>query len=184
MRSTRILCIKSTSRLQPSVEVVRKEQGRGQVAEGHERCRAWGRGVLFPSETFWHFYFKILCFGAFWTVNFNVSIASRAVARIDWRGSEIRGLRGGDAGQSSKGLSPKRGEWKCGTWKCGTIKITGVENARHENAAINYRGGKCEKSSYGTPARPSLILLLNTRKCTSNSTKNSWIYTEIRKATI
>ena len=67
--------------------------------------------------------------------------------------------------------SPTRGERKCGTWKCGTIKITWVENARHENAEPNDRGGKCEKSSYGTPARPSLILLLNTRKCTSNSTK-------------
>jgi len=65
------------------------------------------------------------------------------------------------------------GEWKCGTWKYGTIKITGVDNARHEIAAPNNRGEKCEKSSYGTHARPSLILLLYTRKCTSNSTKTA-----------
>ena len=56
-------------------------------------------------------------------------------------------------------------------------QMTGVENARHENAAPNDRGGKCEKSSYATPARPSLILLLNTRKCTSNSTKKTAEYT-------
>ena len=42
------------------------------------------------------------------------------------------------------------GEWKCGTWKCGTIKITGVENARHEKAAPNNRGGKCEAWKCGT----------------------------------
>ena len=53
-------------------------------------------------------------------------------------------------------------------------QITGVENARHENAAApNDRGGKCEKSSYGTPARPSLILLLNTQNVRQIPRKNS-----------
>ena len=56
-------------------------------------------------------------------------------------------------------------------------QITGVENERHENAEPNDVCGKCEKSSYGTPARPSLILLLNTRKYTSNSTKKTAEYT-------
>ena len=117
------------------------------------------------------------CLAAVLRNNVKVSrLRSRWVLIVSsWVGSTALSVAGPQA------WNQLRGEWKCGTWKCGTIKITGVENARHENAAPNDRGGKCEapndrggkceKSSHGTPARPSLILLLNTRKYTSNSTK-------------
>ena len=46
----------------------------------------------------------------------------------------------------SRLLLVERGDWKCETWKYGTVKNAGVENARHEFAAPDCRGGKCGKS--------------------------------------
>ena len=48
------------------------------------------------------------------------------------------------------GARCRRGDWKCETWKYGTVKNAGVENARHEFAAPDCRGGKCETWKCGT----------------------------------
>jgi len=60
----------------------------------------------------------------------------------------------------------------------------GVENARYENAALNSRGGMREKQLYMERLHDLRKFFYWTHENVRQIPgKNSWIYTEIRKAT-